>query len=57
MDSEAKSSGMRASPGERLVYKAPTVFEYGTLREITLAVGNAKNVDGGTGKGASKTQP
>jgi hypothetical protein len=37
-------------------YKRPTLLHFGTLRQITLAVGNSKNKDGGTVKNQTKTQ-
>lgn len=38
------------------VYSTPTLITYGDVREITQAVGNMGNDDGGAGA-TSKTQP
>jgi hypothetical protein len=37
-------------------YAAPQLIEYGTLREVTLTVGNMGNTDGGTAP-TNRTQP
>ncbi len=35
------------SGDSRQIYEAPVVIEYGTLRDLTLAVGQKGNDDGG----------
>ena len=37
-----------ATPIEKKAYQTPRVSEYGTLRDITLAVGSTGKSDGGT---------
>ena len=39
----------------RRTYKTPQVFDYGNIHEITQAVNNAGNGDGGTVAGQKKT--
>ena len=38
-------------------YKPPTLYSYGTLRDITLHVANRINQDGGSNKNPHKTGP
>jgi len=43
--SEAKSQ----SEAKRLEYRSPSVAKLGKLGDVTLAVGDESNLDGGTG--------
>jgi hypothetical protein len=36
-------------------YEAPTLFEYGDIRQITQAIGNHTNPDNGTNPGHDRT--
>lgn len=59
MSSQGKSEdheGVSCSSLGKKLYRTPQVFEYGTLREITLTVGNHGKSDGGSGQ-TSKTMP
>ncbi len=42
---------------KRAPYEAPKLVVYGALADITLAVGNNSNMDGGSVNGMKKSQP
>ena len=46
-----------AEPSQaKAAYAAPTLVRWGTLRDMTLAVGSSGNNDGGKGKSPKKTR-
>jgi len=48
---DEKSRVEGESPAEgKMAYTSPELISYGTLREITLSLGNKGAKDGGTGK-------
>jgi hypothetical protein len=49
MDSPSAGESKLSDLGKR-VYRPPTVSCYGTLRDVTLAVGSQGALDGGTGE-------
>ncbi len=55
MNLSQESNDRPARPGTRKRYSKPRVQIYGTLRDITLMVGNQGNDDGGTTGSAKKT--
>lgn len=42
--------------GEQRLYKPPVIIKWGTLRELTEAVGSSGNSDGGKGKQPKRTR-
>ena len=46
-----------AAVGARAEYSTPTLVTYGAIAEITRAVGNTSNMDGGSVNGMKKSQP
>ena len=53
-NSGSEPSAKISSP--RAPYKSPTLVEYGTLRDVTLAVGNRGAPDGGLVANVDKTK-
>ena len=53
-NSGSETSVKFSSP--RAPYKSPTIVEYGTLREVTLTLGNNGNPDGPLGGSKDRTK-
>lgn len=54
MDAQPESSGETST--EKKPYSAPVLVTWGTLRDITQAVGWSGNADGGKGKQPRRTR-
>jgi hypothetical protein len=53
----ANDTNLGAEPSpEKKAYAAPVLLEWGTLRDLTLAVGNRGRSDGGKKSGQKRTR-
>lgn len=51
----ANSDNSSPTSSDHGAYQVPTIIEYGTLREVTLTVGNKGNLDGPAGGAKDRT--
>ena len=51
----ANSDNLSPTARHHRAYQVPTIIEYGTLRDVTLAVGNKGNADGSKAGSNDKT--
>jgi hypothetical protein len=55
MNAHSYNSNSDKTAGHLGTYQAPAIIEYGTLREVTLTVGNKGNLDGPAGGAKDRT--
>ena len=56
MNANSNKAGMQECDGRKKLYATPQVLAYGTIHEITQAVGMTGKADGGM-PGTDKTSP